>query len=205
MAGENSKIRESIIHAALTLFREKGYDSVSVNEICRKAYVAHSSFYYLFSGKQEILQYLLNEVRVDERTLSEALLFAKNDFERMWAICCRYLDIAISLGPKLSAELMRLELTGVVDVLRPIHSVDSWFIRFTENGQQQGVIRSNLPAEFLGPFGIDNVYKLVYDWNASQGGFSLVRRAREMSEILYDIAPEYRMTDAELKKLEELE
>ncbi len=201
MAGTHSRIRDNIIQAAVELFREQGYDNVSVNAICKRAYVAHSSFYYLFSGKQEIIECLLRDVRENEQQLTEALLFASNDFERMWTICCRYLDVALRLGPEITASLMKLELSGSLRSLEYVHAVDSWFIRFTENCLRQGIMRTGMPAEFVAVFGIDAVYKLVYDWCAQKGAFNLRRRAREVSEALYDLAPEYRMSEQEKANL----
>lgn len=46
---------ESIVRDAFTLFRQRGYDSTSIEDIARQAQVAKPSLYRYFSGKEGIL------------------------------------------------------------------------------------------------------------------------------------------------------
>lgn len=55
----NSKNTDRIVSAAIDLFRRKGYSSVMVKDICREAGVSTSSFYFVFSGKDDVLLCLL--------------------------------------------------------------------------------------------------------------------------------------------------
>lgn len=48
-------LRDRIIETALTLFDEKGYHGVSVNEIVQKANTSKGGFYYHFTSKEELL------------------------------------------------------------------------------------------------------------------------------------------------------
>ena len=201
MSGKNSKIREAIIDAALELFREQGYDKVSVNAICKRAYVAHSSFYYLFSGKEDLISFMLRDVMESNPIVTDELMFANNDFERMWLIGKRYLDVCVRIGHEITSSMYQLELRGSFPCLDTIHTSDDWFIRFTEKAQAQGIIQSPMPAEFLGPFTIDSVHKVVYDWCVSKGSFNLYRRARQYVEIINEVTLEYRMTEQQLAEL----
>lgn len=51
--------RDRIIHAAVALFSEKGYDGTRVNEIADMAGVNKALIYYYFKNKEDILDYLL--------------------------------------------------------------------------------------------------------------------------------------------------
>lgn len=48
--------RESLSKLALQVFRERGYDATSMEDLARAAGVTKSSFYYWVSGKEELLQ-----------------------------------------------------------------------------------------------------------------------------------------------------
>ena len=105
-----SKNTDAIVSAALSLFRERGYVNVSVSDICRAANVPRSSFYSIFSGKDEIITYLMRNLKEDYQAVFSEFLNAKNDLDRIWMLYDRYLSLAVDFGPELTATLFSLEL-----------------------------------------------------------------------------------------------
>ena len=67
-------------------FRAKGYDEISVNDICREADIARSTFYRVFSNKKDVIRYLFEHTDANSIVSIEELLAARNDFDRMWII-----------------------------------------------------------------------------------------------------------------------
>lgn len=57
---ENKSKKEIILDAALSLFSEKGYDAVGVDEIGAAAGVKGPAIYHYFRGKEAILNELIN-------------------------------------------------------------------------------------------------------------------------------------------------
>src|SRR5699024_2984312 len=55
------ELRDRIIETALTLFDERGYHGVSINEIVKEAKTSKGGFYYHFSSKEELL-YVIYDV-----------------------------------------------------------------------------------------------------------------------------------------------
>ncbi len=51
--------REAIIHAAMTMFAEKGYAGASIREICQAAGVTKPVLYYHFENKEHLFQELM--------------------------------------------------------------------------------------------------------------------------------------------------
>jgi AcrR family transcriptional regulator len=49
------RTKNKILESALTLFKERGYNSVTIDEITQKAEVAKGSFYTYFSTKSDIV------------------------------------------------------------------------------------------------------------------------------------------------------
>ena len=73
-----SKNTEAIVNSALELFKRNGYVNVSVSDICRAASVPRSSFYSIFAGKEEIITYLLRNLKDDYQSVFSEFLNAKN-------------------------------------------------------------------------------------------------------------------------------
>lgn len=63
MNGEtkSTRTKQHLYRCAMELFRERGYDRVSVDEIVRKAGVAKGTFYIYFNSKVEIVTEMLNQ------------------------------------------------------------------------------------------------------------------------------------------------
>lgn len=190
-----SLLQDKIADAAVGLFRDRGYETVSVGDICAAAGVARSSFYRAFSCKNDILRRLFEHTDANSIVSVEELLAAENDFDRMWIIGDRYISLSRSLGPELANTFMCMTARGEIDLLALGHSVDSWFIRLTRNCQKTGIIRSREPAELLGPLMVDMVYHELYVWSMRKGNYPIRARARLVTETLVNLAPEYRWTE----------
>lgn len=201
MADAAKKQTKHIIDTAVALFRKNGYENVSVNDICKAAGIARSTFYLTFSGKKDIIDKMLSNVQQNRDEFFTDFIAAENDFERMWLFCCRYLDVAESIGPEVTGALLRLDLMGEISVLDQIHSIDEWFIKMTRNCQQIGVMLTAEPAEELSKLGIDIAFYTTYEWCKGKGGFNLKKCVRRRAEAVYAIAPEWRMTEEKLNKL----
>ena len=193
-----SLLQDQIADAAVKLFREKGYEGVSVGEICSAAGIARSSFYRAFSCKNDIIRRLFEHTDANAMVSVEELLAAEHDFDRMWIIGDRYISLSRSLGSELSSTFMCMTSRGEIDLLALGHSVDSWFIRLTRNCQKTGLIRSSEPAELLGPLMVDMVYHELYVWGMRRGNYPIRARSRRVTEALVDLAPEYRWTEQQL-------
>ena len=61
-----NRTRTTLQHALKSLIHSRGYENVTVNDICTEANVARSTFYLHFTGKddlkQSVFEHLLNEI-----------------------------------------------------------------------------------------------------------------------------------------------
>ncbi|WP_372800700.1 TetR/AcrR family transcriptional regulator [Paracoccus seriniphilus] len=62
-AGQDPAKREAILNGAARVFLDSGFDSASVNDICRVADVSKSTLYVYFSGKEDLFEALLERER----------------------------------------------------------------------------------------------------------------------------------------------
>lgn len=201
MTKTGTKYEKIIIDAAIKLFKEHGYENVSINNICKEAGIARSTFYLTFAGKKEIIDKIISNVYLDRDDFFGDFIAAENDFERMWIICNRYLTVAINFGPELTGALFRLELMGELDIMDIVHTVDDWVIQLFSNCQKTGLVLSQEPAERIAPLGIDIAYYTTYEWCKRRGAFNLRQVIRRRAEDIYNVAPEWRMSEDKLERL----
>jgi len=66
--------RERIIYSALEIFSEKGYDSSSVSEICKKAEITKGALYWHFKDKLDLYKELI-------KLILEGIIAVANDLK----------------------------------------------------------------------------------------------------------------------------
>lgn len=192
MSVSSSKNTEAIVTAALELFKSEGYAAVSVSDICRAAKVPRSSFYSIFSGKDEIVRHVMRSLKDDRQSILDELLSAKNDLDRIWALYDRYLSLAMDFGPELTGTLLSLELQKPVGLFELYNSFNEWFAALIANCQRQGLIRNRNKPEDIVALGIRIAVGAAYAWCLTGGGFDLRSVAISEHETLYDVPPEFR-------------
>ena len=192
----NSKNTGKIVSAAMKLFQNRGYASVMVKDICKEAGVSHSSFYAVFTGKDDVLLHVLRGHQDSAEDTMRRLLLAESDLEKLWSLVVKYLSMAESFGPELTGAIFSLELAGKFSVTGAVNEYmdryREWFLRYVKSCQTAGIIRNQGEALELVPLGAELTFFIVYEWCARQGSFPLRERVFTAMENLYDIAPTYR-------------
>ena len=192
----HSKNTEKIVAAAMGLAQSRGYASVTVKDICREAGVSHSSFYAVFTGKDDVLLHVLRGFKDDFEGTMRSLLLAERELEKLWILYVKYLSLAEEFGPELTGAMLSLELAGKLSVTGAVEEYMSrymeYFLRFIANSQSAGIIRNRGEAAELMALGIKLTFFIVYEFCVSQGGFPLRERAFAAMENLFDIDPAHR-------------
>ena len=188
----SSKNTDAIVAAALELFKTQGYAGVSVSAICRAAKVPRSSFYSIFSGKDEIITHVMRSLKGDQQSMVTEFLSAENDLDRIWALYDRYLSLAMDFGPELTGTLLSLELQKPVGLFEVYNSFNEWFALLIASCQRQGLIRNKNKPEDIVALGIRIAIGAAYEWCLTGGSFDLREVAISEHETLYDVPPEFR-------------
>lgn len=192
MQPAGSKNTESIVEAALALFKKDGYIDVTVSDICREAGVPRSSFYSIFAGKDEIITFLVRSLKDDYRSAFRDFMEADNDLERIWMLYDRYLGLAMDFGPELTATLLSLELQKPMGLFELFDSFNEWFVVLIRSCQKSGLIRNQSRPEDIVTLGVRIAVGAAFEWCHSGGAFDLRETAISEHELLYDVPPELR-------------
>jgi len=92
---KGEQTRHHIFESALDLFREKGFDATTMQEIAARAEVAKSAAYYYFPGKEAIIQAYYEAIQSDqERLCSDIFAHSRNLKTRLTAAMHSKFDLA---------------------------------------------------------------------------------------------------------------
>lgn len=188
--------KAAIIHAALKLFHDHGFDAVTIEQITTRAGVARGSFYTYFKSRSDII--------VDQ-------FWTIDDFYRSCAEDLRkYTTAQEKLLAFTEAQMRYVRDVVGIEQLKVLYSAQAsdpgsdkmlinprryWFQLVTEimqDGQRGGQIRNDIAAERLALWYNRTIRGLFLDWCVTTGEvFDLVREAREFCEfwILRSLTP----------------
>ena len=77
--GKSARTRSAIIDAALTLFRERGYDATTMRAIAAEAGVSVGNAYYYFSSKEQLVQGFYDRAQADHAEAARPVLESETD------------------------------------------------------------------------------------------------------------------------------
>src|ERR1700761_8379872 len=79
--GKGEQTRGQIFASALQLFRERGFDSTTMQEIAKHAMVVKSAAYYYFPSKEAIVQAYYETVQSEQERLCEEVFAEAKDLK----------------------------------------------------------------------------------------------------------------------------
>jgi len=92
---DKKEMRQSILDAALNLFREKGYDAVSIRNIAEAIEYSPATIYLYFKDKNEIFFALQYEAAAVKRDHLLPVAAIENPWERLTEFGRRYIDFGM--------------------------------------------------------------------------------------------------------------
>jgi len=177
-----------LFDSAISLFKEKGYDSVTVEDIAQRAGTAKGSFYTYFNTKSDII---IEEFRtIDhfyagwERNLRryEGAIAKLAAFTRAQM---RYVRDKVGLKTlKILYANNIVEPTTekiLIDNSRHLHTLVKEII---EEGQATGEIRTDVGADRLAQLFNRSFRAVFLDWAISNDGFDLVKEGVEFCGVM---------------------
>jgi AcrR family transcriptional regulator len=92
---EAERTRKSLLQAARRLFTEKGFDSVSLEEVAAEAAVTRGALYHHFGGKEGLFREVVREVLEEQgRRIVERAELQSDPWEGLLAGCRAFLEEA---------------------------------------------------------------------------------------------------------------
>lgn len=182
---KSERTKQTIFDSALQLFRDKGYENVSVDEIVEKAGVAKGTFYIYFSSKSQIPEYLYEVY--DDRLMSIYDAIDKSLREDR-ALIAFIADTVNYLSTDIGLNLMKMSYREHL-AWRPIHKGKDRALYVVvkdiiSRGVEHGVFTSELSVDELTTFVIRSLHGNIFDWCVENGGFDLQRETTRYFENL---------------------
>lgn len=181
--------RQKLVDAALDLFFEKGYENVTVDDICEKAGVSKGAFYGHFKSKDQAVveeflkvddyyQEMLPQILQEETYVDKGIAFVR--------LALRYIA---SQGEMVIKVAYSSQISPGREA-SPIASRDRLLYmmaeRLIKEAQEAGEVRQDLDGAEIAQIIITSIRGIVYEWCLQDGGFDLEAAAIPLASVLTD-------------------
>ncbi|NLG92305.1 MAG: TetR/AcrR family transcriptional regulator [Clostridiales bacterium] len=196
--GNENDTKRLIRETATRLFREKSFEAVTLNDICKASGINKHTFYYYYKSKDELLKefycfpWQLTPAEVT------AILTSDNYVEQMFLIIEKYTDFVKKTGVHIIRQIFIKNLTqdvGTFRVSNDILEIAKLEMSIIKKGQQHGQFHNTSDPKVLVVLLHQVLHSVSLMWAVFHGEFDISRSARYLLEGLLDVDASYRITD----------
>ena len=175
---QGKETERRILNAALDLMRDRGFDKVSIRDICKEAGITTGAFYHHFSSKEALLEsgfaplddYMAgaragHEEEPPDLRLWRILSAYAKFMEQSGELIGRYYQRRIAEPGTRSMDATRYTLRAMLDCFR--------------QAEGEGLLRPEHPPEWVADFCFRHFRGVVIDWALHQYSYPLLPKMQE--------------------------
>ena len=185
--------RKLITDTAMDLFKEKGYENTSVNDICKACKISKGTFYYHFPNKDELTYEFYEKIFSEFSEVLADLITISNAKDQLWAVYEYSIDRTIALTPQVLYALMLSDIQKGLTFFSPYgdHTLPTGGsrnlklqIELVKKGQKEGNIRQGDPITLVRTF-ISALIGIAITWSSNDGPFDEKEELRKAFDIIF--------------------
>lgn len=178
--------REEIIIVAAQLFKEKGYNAVTMRDIAAQMGIKAASLYNHIEGKQEILSFLVLQLAYKFTEGMQAILkLKKSPLQKIEKLIVLHIDITVNDAQALATlnnDWMHLEGKDLKDFVKMRETYEENFRKIIKEGIALGQIQPRHPEVIL--FSILSTLRNLNLWYQKRGKLDVNLLKRDMVAVL---------------------
>ncbi|WP_071393452.1 TetR/AcrR family transcriptional regulator [Bacillus tuaregi] len=179
--------QEHLLQTSIQLIIEKGYDNVTISEICQICEVAKGTFYTHFSSKKDILIKILADIN---ENMFEKILLDENHttFEQILEYIKRYMITIQEQGVDFTRVFLKIIIDEHFDTnLVKAHLHANMVGKILDCGKSRGEIRSDISTEQLSQYLQAFIYGIMIDWLNHNGDYDIVQYGLQAVRAFLDM------------------
>lgn len=184
--------RDEIVRVAADVFRDKGYEVATLNDIAERLGTDRASLYYYVGSKEELLHEIVRVVIHENVGMAERVARGPGtSAEKLHALFVEMMESFEQHYPAMyvyvedQARIARQDSEWAQDVTESSRRFEDVVVRLLKNGQSDGSIRKDLPPELTARalFGMVN---WTHQWWRPNGKHKAQAIAEVFSTIFLD-------------------
>jgi len=162
--------QNKIYCTAIDLLEKKGFDNLTVEEICQKAGVSIGSFYNYFKSKNDILNIIYKVADDYFKDVVDDALKEGHSYEKILRFFKFYADYNAERGLDFIKHLYNSQNKVFITNGRDMQNV---LQKIIEEGQEKGEIQTQMKPREMVEYLFIAARGLIYDWCLHDGEYDL--------------------------------
>lgn len=186
---ENTK--KKIIRVGFHLMKEKGYDNVTINEICQAVNISKHTFYYYFNSKEDILKDFMQIPAELKQEFMASIISMDSPLEQYLAVLTPKIQYIENCGVEIVKKFLLANLTtGFHDDPHPDkkHPLLDLETSLLKKAQSRGEIRNMAEPDKLVQICFVTMVGMAQVWATTDAHFPLKENYLEMVKIILNTA-----------------
>ncbi len=185
---EAQKTKEEIFNAAIKLFAQYGYDTVTIDDITKYVGVSKGNFYNHFESKDAVLVAQFNQIDDYYDTYLQKLppdLSASERVLRFISAMCYYTSKICGLNVMKVVYMNQINTGSKAKILvnksRAIYNI---FRSIVQHGQQTGEFTTEMEAEEMVELFARSARSIIYEWCLYDGEIDMETEGHRFMETI---------------------
>jgi AcrR family transcriptional regulator len=178
--------KDEIITVASSLFKEKGYNAVSMRDIAQQMGIKAASLYNHISGKQEILSTLILFLAGEfTKGMHQVMISEGTPLDKIKEVIELHIDITVNHSEALAAlnnDWMHLENEDLADFIKMREDYEENFRTIIKQGIKTGELKQRHPEVIV--FSILSTLRTLYLWYQKRGKLDVNILKKDMVAVL---------------------
>lgn len=189
----NDETRYKILNTSIELFKTKGYNNVTINEICKACNIVKGTFYYNYKSKDQLLlnYFFLTNKDIDKKI--ETIDQSGSWLDKCWQYKKLYLQSLSDLGPDMLKSLILVDFNNGVNLFDyslndfdPVTTkIREKVILLTKLAQENNELRPDIDPYELSECFASATLGIAAKWSAQNGNFSFIDEAYKFFLLIY--------------------
>lgn len=175
-----------ITEEAINLFRIKGYDNVTIQDICKASNISVGAFYYHFESKKEIVSRCYLELdHMVEKNFKKAKF--KNNIDKILFIYSNGCEILENLGFVFVSNVYRNILSDNISyVVNPDRYIISQVKICIDDAFNANELKETMSSTDLSLTLVRACRGIIFDWCLHQGSYCLKETVLKDLDLILD-------------------
>lgn len=183
---KKQQTRQEMLRSAKHLFREKGYENTSVEDVTERADVSKSTLFKHFPNKESLLIGLAEDEVKDLLTLMECSAYKEANLDgKVQVIMSRLIEDSIPYL-RLTGQILFTTLINKNNIESPFKRLRDEVENLIKQGQEQGYYAKDLAPESIVIMLFGSYYGVLFKWFEDGGEAGVAQEMEVCVNMILD-------------------